>query len=882
LFSVLIQKDISPRAFKSEQMTSANAPVPLTKDQINSILEEIPDPPGVGKTAIAIARKHLSARLKDVLKDIRLVLSTAAFEEFKDELVGSLYQSHIEPGTAVGVTAGVSLGAPVTQLSLNSFHFAGSQSGVAMAFQRIRDFLTGSKLNRNPTMKIFLKRASLDYPANNLHTTRHIGTFDMIINLKAQFEQTMVGDLVVDDGVRLLTYDESVAAGVPQLKDLFVLTEPQRFTNRTFPLTYVVQVQLNTYRMYTHRITMAMVAAAIEGPSPPDALTVIWKSQLDGRIYILVDETRDYGQQAMNQQSAIQMYLQREVINKFSQWQISGIPGILTIDPNEINVFAGIHRVRRSRTDPSLHKIYTSNYRTRWEGISLADIHHLFTSAGFNTGPINEEQLYFPVVYDHEDFNVNRIPQLLQLLRSIDSDKLNDLQKRALSGKPLGLMDALNLIVEHAKSVPEAQRTIREEQIVEASSYYCIKSDGANIEDTVWREDIDQFRTSTNYSHQVADMFGIDAALIFLIFSFNQTLQDFGSYVNGRHIGLIFGLLCNLGMINSLTFAGINRRRIGALAAASSERSMDVFMNRSTFGDSEAIDGVSEAIYVGQKSKKVGTGSIAIEGDLSLIPQTRPILPSVDEASSFYGVVIEEDFPEMEEEVMIRTAPGPVDKSRIQRKSIISSTPVATEVSLLPPGAEMVMASSTLLNALQKVTTGTQLEVTPKYKVPQVINPAEITPDGISPNINVMDSFAGLQLTAGPPAQRGRPASSPAMEGLLESLKTISTGGIEVPLQPTPDDESLVAAPLTPTGLLPDAPVFVPTVMAPQIPILAPPPRVSPPRAPQAISPMIPEIAGAESPSSFLSLFPDVSAESIPESSGTQVLPISIKDFLRD
>jgi hypothetical protein len=874
----------------------------LTKQQIESILDEVPDPPGVGKTAIAIAKRHTLDRIKAVLKEVKIVPVKDAFDEFKDELLKSFYFSLVEPGTAVGVTAGVSLGAPVTQLSLNSFHFAGTQSGVAMAFQKIRDLLTGSKMNRNPTMKIFLKKESIQYPGDNLHTTRHVGTFNQILGLKSEFEQTMVSDLVIEDGIRLLTYDESVVEGVPELLNLYSMIRPQRFADQDvrFPLTYVVQIQLDVYRMYTHRITMSMVAAAIEGPNPADALTVIWKSQLEGIIYILVDETRDYGQQAMTQSVAIQMYLQREVINKFGQWKISGLTGIYSIEPHEIRVFTGIHQITRSQSDPYRHKIYTSQYRTRWEGVSLADIHHLFKTAGFQVEEINVERMNFTVIYNPSDpSTIPRFSDVIDWVRNIPTDNQSDLHRRILGSNEISLMDAIQIIMEKSNKTPVPERTPQQSALIEASVYHYIKSDGANVDETVWRPDIDHFRTASNHSHEIAEMYGIDAALIFLIFSFRQTLIDFGSYVNSRHIALIFGLLCNLGMINSLTFAGINRRRIGALAAASSERSMDVFMNRSTFGDTEAIDGVSEAIYVGQKFKKVGTGSIPIEEDLSLIPQSRPTMPSIDEESTLQDVDVDEDFIDLQRGMELPSEkpppPGPVDKSLIQRQAEIVDTPPPTDVSLLPPGAEVVQASSTLMSALEKVTASTPLDAEPMYDIPQVTNPSEVPPDGEIPDITMVDDIGGLALTAESPPERMSPASPPPTEGLIESLKALPTGGISIPEQPMSETENIVTeeAPLTPREEAPLTPTeeirpITPPTTGGLIP-LAPPPTLRYPTPPEPV--VVPETPAVEmgetqrerarSPASFLDLFPEVEEVELPVSTRADVQQINIDEFLQ-
>lgn len=797
-------------------------PVNLSEEQINNILSEIPNPPGIGKRALSLARKHIVERVRAILETVKIYPLPDAFQEYKDEILKSLYESYVEPGTAVGVTAGVSIGAPVTQLSLNSFHFAGAQSGVALAFQKVRDSLTGSKMNRTPQMKIFFKEPFI---GSDLHDILHVGTFDSILAMRSEFEQTTLEDIALNTSI--LSKDEAINAGVSEMITLHSQLRPERFidVSTRYPLTYVVEINLNTYRMYTHRLTMSMVAQAIEGPAPPDALTCVWRSQLDGRIYILVDETKNYGQQAMDQSMAILMMLQRDIIRKFSQFKINGITGILALEPQEIRVIRGIYRVKSSVQTPGTHYVYTNNRRTRWDGISLADIHRLINVAGFKIrpiGPKNKESLYLTV----DEYN---------------GDFMKELEKR--------INDALDK--------PSVERNDSEQKIAAAAIFYYGQTNGTNLEELIWRDDIDLFRTVSNHSHEILDLLGIDAARIFLILRFMQTLQDFSSYINTRHISLIFDLLCNLGIINSLSFVGINRRKIGPLAMASYERSLDVFVNSSVFGDKEAIVGVSPAIYVGQKSKRVGTGSISIEEDLTITPADRPTMPTIDENTIIDDSMIDEDLTSGEslidllanERVMqdqkfteITTQSVPIDKTAIQNTTKITSEIRPVTESIEPVSAQMLTASETLINALQKVTIGTELIIEPD-KIPQRSDQLEV--------ITVTD-------ISNP--QRAQPERPPVVIDILSSLQsvsgTVANASIEVPIPerigvPIPErigETELAIAP----------PILTKTTREPTY---------------------VPQELSGSSPSSFVSQLPDLSEITVQPSVRGSVQNISMTNF---
>lgn len=607
-------------------------PIPLTQEQIDDILDAVPTPPGVGTSAIKHAHKYTLDRLRRVLQTIRLVPSKVAFSELKQGILDSMYRAFVEPGAPVGVTAGVSLGGPITQLSLNTFHQAGDQSGVALAFQKVRDFLTGSKTNRNPQMRIFLKTQD---PSTDIHDVLHHGTFDSIMAMRHEFEQTTVQDLVEDKYI--LSREEALALGVDKMRELHAYLRPDRLDEEKYRLNSVLQLRLNTYRMYTHKITMAMVSKAIEGSSEHnDVLVCVWRSQQDGKMYILLDETKDFGPGAF--EIAAAAFFNRIVIPSFGRIHISGVPGILSIEPVQIDVISGIYNVER---DGRLHYVYTSNKKTRWEGISLADIRQLLERAGYKVRPIDQEakdKLRLVV----EDYT--------------GQDLVKDLQERI-------------------------QSSTEGDELHKAASFYYILTNGSNMRDLVWRDDIDLYRLTSGHSHEIAEYLGIDAARVFLILRFIQTLQDFSTYINPRHISLVFDLLCNLGIVNSLSVLGLNRRKVGPLAMASYERSMDVFTNAAIFGEKETITGVSPAIYVGQQPRRVGTGSIAVVEDV-VDTTDKPPMPSAPEIPEIQTTMSLEDLlkaPQPATPAPRRPEPMPALASALATLASVAKTGASTQ-----------------------------------------------------------------------------------------------------------------------------------------------------------------------------------------------------------
>ena len=59
----------------------------------------------------------------NILKYYRI--NSEAFEYIKNQIEDTFFNSFVEPGEMVGAIAAQSIGEPATQMTLNTFHFAG-------------------------------------------------------------------------------------------------------------------------------------------------------------------------------------------------------------------------------------------------------------------------------------------------------------------------------------------------------------------------------------------------------------------------------------------------------------------------------------------------------------------------------------------------------------------------------------------------------------------------------------------------------------------------------------------------------------------------------------------------------------------------------------
>jgi DNA-directed RNA polymerase subunit A" len=86
--------------------------------------------------------KVSSTKLKKALESV--------YKEYEDAMV--------DPGESVGIISAESIGEPGTQMTLNTFHFAGvAEMNVTMGLPRIIEILNATKSPKTPMMEIYLK-----------------------------------------------------------------------------------------------------------------------------------------------------------------------------------------------------------------------------------------------------------------------------------------------------------------------------------------------------------------------------------------------------------------------------------------------------------------------------------------------------------------------------------------------------------------------------------------------------------------------------------------------------------------------------------------------------------------------------------------------------
>ena len=154
---------------------------------------------------------HLTPKL--LIKDFNI--QKDEYDEIIQDIENLFEKSKISPGEMVGVIAAQSIGEPATQMTLNTFHFAGvsAKSNVTRGIPRLTELLHLSKNIKSPSTMIFLKdefnsdRNKTQYVKNKLE---YIGLKDIIKNNQIYFDPNndLFETVIEEDKEMLSVYNE--------------------------------------------------------------------------------------------------------------------------------------------------------------------------------------------------------------------------------------------------------------------------------------------------------------------------------------------------------------------------------------------------------------------------------------------------------------------------------------------------------------------------------------------------------------------------------------------------------------------------------------------------------------------------------------------------
>ncbi len=97
--------------------------------------------------------------IDEIRANLQKGINHAKLKKILDTTVEEYENAKVHPGESVGVISAESIGEPGTQMTLNTFHFAGvAEMNITLGLPRIIEILDGRKQLETPTMEIYLNQ----------------------------------------------------------------------------------------------------------------------------------------------------------------------------------------------------------------------------------------------------------------------------------------------------------------------------------------------------------------------------------------------------------------------------------------------------------------------------------------------------------------------------------------------------------------------------------------------------------------------------------------------------------------------------------------------------------------------------------------------------
>jgi DNA-directed RNA polymerase II subunit RPB1 len=205
-------------------------------------------------------------------KALQLLLEAIVFQ-YKKAIVA--------PGEMVGMIAAQSIGEPTTQMTLNTFHFAGvaSKSNVTRGVPRVEEILSLTENTKNPSVTIYLKdedKYNRERAQNIMTVIEHTKMRDIVSKCDICYDPDDNASLVEEDRVMIQQYNEFEALFDECIEEAQARKEKSK---------WVIRFSFDKIAMLEKNITMDDVNFAIKNSYKDDVSCVYSDYNSDNLIF---------------------------------------------------------------------------------------------------------------------------------------------------------------------------------------------------------------------------------------------------------------------------------------------------------------------------------------------------------------------------------------------------------------------------------------------------------------------------------------------------------------------------------------------------------------------------------------------------------------------
>jgi DNA-directed RNA polymerase subunit A' len=223
-------------------------------------------------------------------------------------------------------------------------------------------------------------------------------------------------------------------------------------------------------------------------------------------------------------------------------------------------------------------------------------------------------------------------------------DRLRDLGFKAkekddsiiLNASEMGFKEIYQFKEKLKKTIISGIKGIKQILIVKKDRDYVIMTLGTNLKKVLGMKEVNADKLISNDLHEVASVFGIEAARQLIINEIQDVLNTQGLDINERHLKLVADAMINTGEVKGVTRIGIIAQKSSILARATFETPVKQFVNATIKGSVDKLSSVIENVILNQPVP-IGTGLPGL-----LVKVVGPLKKAEEEKKTAKPKVIEE------------------------------------------------------------------------------------------------------------------------------------------------------------------------------------------------------------------------------------------------
>lgn len=297
-----------------------------------------------------LLRSRLATRR--VIEEFKL--SKISFDWLIGEIEAQFQKSLVHPGEMVGVIAAQSIGEPATQMTLNTFHYAGvSSKNVTLGVPRLKEILNVAKNIKTPALTVYLEPEI----AADIEKAKVVQSAIEHTTLK---NVTSATEIFYDPDPRLTVIEEDYDT----VEAYFAIPDEKVEESIDKQSPWLLRLELDRAKMLDKQLTMSQVAEKISQNFGED-LFVIWSDDTADKLIIrcrVVRDPKSLDEEADAEEDQILKRIEAHMLESIS---LRGIPGIT-------RVFMMQHKV--SSPDTTGDFVQTQEWVLETDGVNLSDV----------------------------------------------------------------------------------------------------------------------------------------------------------------------------------------------------------------------------------------------------------------------------------------------------------------------------------------------------------------------------------------------------------------------------------------------------------------------------------------------------------------------------